>query len=246
MSFLDHFSGHARQYAEFRPTYPVELFQWLSRLAPGRDLAWDCATGNGQAAVPLAEFFERVEATDASAEQIVNATPHPKVRYRVAPAESSGLESACADLVTIAQALHWMPFEAFFSEVNRVLRPGGVFAAWGYNFVQCKTELDAILVEHLYQPIASHWPPERRWVDDRYRTIPFPFEELMPPEFTIHVRWDAGHLLGYLSTWSGTRRWIQEEGPSGWDRLEAQVRARWPSGEREFEIPLDLRVGRKR
>jgi ubiquinone/menaquinone biosynthesis C-methylase UbiE len=135
-SFKDHFSSVAGNYAAFRPDYPRELFQWLASVSPARSAAWDCATGNGQAAVGLAEYFKTVIGTDASADQIANATPHPKIRYSVVPAEKSGLTAQSMDLITVAQSAHWFDLDRFYSEVRRVLRPGGCVALWCYGVIE--------------------------------------------------------------------------------------------------------------
>ena len=92
MKFKDHFSGHAVEYAKFRPHYPDELFEHLASISPRHEVAWDCATGNGQAAVGLARHFDGVTATDASAQQIESAEPNDLISYRVAPAEASGID----------------------------------------------------------------------------------------------------------------------------------------------------------
>src|SRR5215470_15770711 len=131
--FKDHFSASAAGYATFRPKYPAELFDFVAALPERRRVAWDCATGNGQAALPLAERFDRVVATDASAEQIAHATPHPRVSYGVGLADESGLDGESVDLVTVAQALHWLALDRFFAEVRRVVVEGGVLAVWCYT-----------------------------------------------------------------------------------------------------------------
>jgi len=105
MTFKDHFSKQAADYAIFRPGYPQELFVYLGSVAPSRRLAWDCATGNGQAAVGLAAVFDRVMATDASEKQIANAQQHERVEYGVAPAENSGIQSETIDLVMVAAGI---------------------------------------------------------------------------------------------------------------------------------------------
>jgi SAM-dependent methyltransferase len=157
----DHFSGHAADYAKARPSYPPELFAWLAQQCAGHDLTWDCGTGNGQAARALAEHFRRVHATDLSAEQIAQAEPDPRIDYLAAPAEVSGLPDRCCDLVTVAQALHWFCGEPFYAEVQRVLKPGGVFAAWTYTLLRGEAELNAIVEDFYRNTIGPWWPPER-------------------------------------------------------------------------------------
>ena len=149
VSFHDHFFRTSAGYAAFRPSYPAALFEMLARLAPARDVAWDCATGSGQAAIGLAQHFERVIATDASESQIAAARTHQRITYHVALAERSALPDAAAALITIAQALHWLDIEAFWDEAGRVLRPRGIVAAWCYGLLSIEPAIDAAL-ENFY------------------------------------------------------------------------------------------------
>src|SRR5437867_5106718 len=175
MTFKDHFSKQAADYANFRPRYPRELFEYLGSVAPSRALAWDCATGNGQAAVELAEVFDRVIATDASEKQIANAEPQDRVEYRIASAEESGLESDTIDLIMVAQALHWFDLPRFYEEVPRVLKSKGVFAASAYKFFHITPEIDP-LVNHRYydKVVGPFWPPERTLVE-KFEELPLAF-----------------------------------------------------------------------
>jgi ubiquinone/menaquinone biosynthesis C-methylase UbiE len=127
-NFKDHFSEVAARYAEFRPSYPAELFAWLASLCKEHEAAWDCATGSGQATAGLAAHFRQIIATDASAEQIAHAGAPGNVIFRVATTEASGLDARSVDLVSVAQAAHWFELPRFFAEARRVLKPGGVLA----------------------------------------------------------------------------------------------------------------------
>lgn len=239
----DHFSGHAADYAKFRPGYPDALFDWIAAQAPARHLAWDCGCGSGQASVPLAARFAHVVATDLSARQIAEAAPHPHIEYRAAPAEVSGLADHGADLVTVAQALHWFDFERFYAEVRRVLKPGGVLAAWTYQLLRAAPALDAPLEDFYRNVIGSWWPPERKWVDEGYRTIPFPFEEIPAPAFEIRLRWTLDDLLAYLRTWTATRYFMQAESRDPTVALGETLRPLWGDGEQEIVWPIVLRAG---
>ncbi|MCD6046032.1 MAG: ubiE/COQ5 methyltransferase family protein [Gammaproteobacteria bacterium] len=205
--FKDYFSGHAHQYSSARPTYPDNLFEYLITLVKGRDLAWDCATGNGQAAVKLAPYFKTVVATDASNAQLAEATPCSNVHYRIAVAEASSLESHSVDLITVAQAVHWFDFDKFYSEAKRVLKPDGIIAVWCY--VLFHTDNDAVnqLIHTFYNDIVGqYWPPERKYLDEAYKTLPFPFTEILPvPEFAIVNHWSGKQIINYLQTWSGVK-----------------------------------------
>lgn len=246
MKFKDHFSGHAADYAQFRPHYPEALFAYLASLAPGKALAWDCATGNGQAAVALAAFFERVMAADASAQQIETAEAHPHVEYRVAPAERSGLETGSADLVTVAQALHWFAIPAFFEEAKRVLRPGGIIAVWAYNLLSISPDIDRLIGIFYRETTGPFWPPERDIVEAGYSGVGFPFEEITAPHFEIKSHWTLAQLLGYLRTWSATQRFIAARHYDPVVLLGGELRNLWQpaSDVRSVRWPLSLRVGK--
>ena len=245
--FADHFSGAAAEYARFRPRYPAALFSYLSALVPSEALAWDCATGSGQAAVALAAHLSRVVATDASAEQIAHAEPHPRVEYRVAAAERSGLDAASVELVTVAQALHWFDLPAFYAEVQRVLRPGGVLAVWCYGHMVLPSEALQNALDRFYSvTVGPYWPPERSLVEAGYGSLPFPFVELAAPAFAMEMRTSLDGLLGYLGTWSATQRYIQATGRDPVPELGSEAAKHWgdPQAQRVVRWPLSLRVGR--
>jgi ubiquinone/menaquinone biosynthesis C-methylase UbiE len=246
VGFHDHFSEVAGRYADFRPRYPAQLFDYLAELA-GRSLAWDCAAGNGQATIDLARRFDRVIATDASAQQIAAAEPMPNVEYRVATAEHSGLPDRSADLIAVAQALHWFDLNRFYAEAGRVLRPGGVLAVWAYGINQVEGSAINEIVQDFYSNIVGpYWPPERKLVEQGYRTLPFPFAELPPPRFEMQTRWTLDQLLGYFSTWSATNRYIKAKGENPLGPLAESLRLVWgdETSPRLITWPLSLRVGR--
>lgn len=246
MSFKDHFSAHADEYARRRPGYPPELFEWLASVAPANDLAWDCGTGNGQAAVGLAAYFNHVIATDPSADQLRNAFHHPHVEYRLAPAESSGLDSVSLDLVTVAQAIHWFDLDLFYREVHRTLKPGGVLAAWAYALCRVTPEIDSAIDTFYWETVGPYWPSERKLVDEGYRTIAFPFEEIEPPQFNIELDWTLEDMLGYLRTWSPVRRYIEAHGIDPADLLQPELASAWGSTDevRQVTFPIFMRIGR--
>ncbi len=245
--FSDHFSAVAAHYADFRPSYPAALFAWLAAQCAGRTLAWDCGAGSGQASVALATHFARVHATDASADQIAHAERHPAVDYAISPAGHSGLADASADLVTVAQALHWFDLPAFYAEVQRVLKPGGVIAAWSYGVHTTEGDDVNALVRHFYESVVGpYWPPERRHVENGYRELPFPFARLVAPALTMQVQWPLARLLGYLGSWSATARLRQLQGSDPLPALERQLLPLWgnPAQARTVSWPLSLLVGR--
>ena len=248
MTFQDHFSRVSADYSRYRPRYPAALFDWLASLTPRRTLAWDCATGSGQAATGLAAHFERVIATDASAAQIANAVRLPNVEYRIAAAEQSGLDAATVDLVTCAQALHWLPLAAFYAEVRRVLSYTGVIAVWGYHVpVVDDGEVDRH-IRHFHNVVVGPcWPAARQIVEDRFTTIPFPFDEITAPAFEMRVQWTLDDYARYLGTQSATDRY--REAHDGLDPVPAfvaAVEAAWGGRERLRDVlfPMFARAGR--
>jgi SAM-dependent methyltransferase len=247
MTFKDYFSSESPNYAKFRPRYGRELFAWLARLVSDHGLAWDCATGSGQAAVPLSEFFARVIATDASEDQIRSATPNPRIEYRISSAEESNLETASCDIVTVAQALHWFDLPAFYAEAKRVLKPEGALAVWSYNLLRIDPAIDKLVNRFYTDTVGPFWPPERKIVEHGYRDLPFPFIEMRAPEFCMTAEWSVGDLLGYLGTWSASRRYQDKTGHDPVALLESELRNNWPDKRSPLHVrwPLAVRIGRR-
>jgi SAM-dependent methyltransferase len=246
MPFQDHFSRLAQNYARSRPLYPSAIYQYLAGIAPGQGLAWDCATGNGQAAVALAEYFEQVAATDASAKQIEQAFPHPRVVYRVEPAETTSLAPGTVDLVTVGTAVHWFDFDGFYAEVQRVSRPGGILAVWTYFFPQIDPDVDA-LIDHLYWKVLNgYWPERIRYLENKYQTLPFPFAEIEPPPFVMEADWSLKQLLGFIASWSGTQKYQEQTGRQPIEVIMPDLGAAWGPEEqvRHIRWPLYFRIGR--
>ena len=245
-TFEDHFSGHSEQYAQHRPQYPDEIYAYLASIAPARSLAWDCGTGNGQAALGLAKHFDRVYATDASAEQISHAYPHERVSYHAEPAEHVSLDNASVDLVTVAVAIHWFDFDAFYREVQRVLKPNGVIAAWTYNLTEISPEIDT-LVRHYYRNIVGeYWPERIHYLEEKYQTLPFPFEEITPPSFSMERNWNLIQLAGFLDSWSATQRYKAQRGTHPLEHIWDKLVAAWgdENEQRLIRWPLHFRIGR--
>ncbi len=245
-AFTDRFGGVASDYALFRPTYPAALFDKLAGLAPGRRVAWDCATGNGQAARALASHFDRVVASDASAAQLANAYPHARVLFVRARAESTPLGDSSADLVTVAQALHWFDIPAFWEETRRVLVRDGIIAVWCYSLCRIAPEIDPIVDRFYRQTVGPYWAPERALTDTGYRTVTFPFDQLdvRAPDMTRALTLTA--FLGYIGTWSATEAYRAARNEDPLALLRAALEPVWGGDDRTREVhwPLHLRVGR--
>lgn len=251
MAFHDHFSKQAPDYSQFRPQYPASLFDYLSSLTPQHELAWDCATGNGQAALSLATLYNRIEATDASEQQISNATPHDKVHYQVCEATCTPFADNQFDLITVAQALHWFELEKFYSEVTRVSKPAGVFAAWCYGLFKVNDQIDVLIQQFHDQTLGPYWPAGRKHIADGYASLAFPFQRITgdpnkPAEFEMSASWNLSELLGYLGTWSALHYYIEQHSENPLQQLAPVLEKHWgkPAKHREIRWPLYLHVGR--
>ena len=243
--FEDHFSAKAETYIRHRPAYPDELFAYLVSLSPHRHLAWDCGTGNGQAALGLADFFRRVVATDASTDQIALAPSRKGIEFRIARAEEAGLESHTVALVTVAVAVHWFDLDKFYAEVRRVLSPGGVLAVWCYPLPEIAPAVDRILDGYLRETLSGYWPDGFRYVLDGYRSLPFPFDEVRPPSFSMETSWSAADIMGFLQSWSGTTNFERQRGFNPVEQIRPSLIEAWGAEveSRSLRWKLFLRIG---
>jgi SAM-dependent methyltransferase len=239
VTFKDHFSVAASGYAAHRPVYPPAVAEALAARSPGHSLVWDAGCGSGQLSVVLAAAFDQVVATDASAAQIAEAVPHPRVRYAVAPAEVSGLADGSVDCAVAAQAAHWFDLDAYYREVRRVARPGGLVALVTYAVMTVDPEIESLVERFYWHTLEGHWPPERRLVEEGYRSLPFPFEPVEAPPLALEHRWNADQLLGYVGTWSAVQSLKKAGRGQELQRFGAQLRDAWgdPSRERVVRWP---------
>jgi len=239
----------ASDYAAFRPQYPAALFDWLASVCPRHDVAWDCACGSGQASVSLASHFDWVVGTDASSTQVASAEATARTGFVVAASEQTPLADNTVDLVAVAAALHWFVGETFFAEVRRVVRPGGVFAAWSYGMPNVDSDdVESVVNGFINGLLGPYWPPEIRMVLDGYAEINLPFEELAAPDFELQVEWPLGRFLGFARTWSAVGCYVEERGEDPVAKLADELGEVWHVGEGLLPIRyrLDLRVGRIR
>ncbi|MFN7144379.1 MAG: class I SAM-dependent methyltransferase, partial [Myxococcota bacterium] len=214
---------------------------WLAGVAPGRGLAVDVATGSGQAALALAERFERVVAVDQSAELVASVPEHPRLTTQVA--DAAAFDARDADLVTVFQALHWFVGDAFFDRVRATLRPGGVFAAVCYGWFHVDADVDAVIEGRLLPTIHPHWSPRNHLLFDGYRSVAVPFVERDAPAFAITLAWTRPQLIAYLGTWSAVARIGEVEGRDVLAEIAPLLAEVWPDeGARTVTMPISMRV----
>ena len=248
-NFEDHFSKQSQTYAQYRPQYPDEIYAYLASLAPAHSLAWDCGTGNGQAAVGLAKYFDNVHATDASAEQISHAYPHTKVAYHVEPAEHVSLRELFRGSGHGRGGHYWFNFDEFYREVKRVLKPDGILAAWTYNSVEVSPEVDTLVQEEYYSNVLNgFWPERIRYLEEGYKTIPFPFDEIIPPAFAMQADWTLDQFAGFLNSWSATQRYREQNGHHPLEIIWKELSTAWgnENDQRSIRWPLHFRIGKSR
>lgn len=242
--FIDAFSDVAADYVRYRPSYPAALFDHLVDLAPGTRLAWDAAAGSGQVTLALAERFEQVIATDASAEQLSHLPAHPRIETRVERAETPSLEPASVDLATIGAGLHWLDRPAYFEAVRRVLCPGGLFAAWTYTAqVQVTPAIDGLVDTIVREHLADWWSASARDMRAAYAGA-LPFEPLPAPALSIRETWSVERLLGHIESWSAASLYHRTTGERVTSPLRSAFREAWGEDDRIVEIPLLVQLGR--
>jgi len=240
----DNFSTASDQYALYRPTYPDAFFSYLNTLVPNPKTAWDCGTGNGQVAVKLASFFETVYATDISKAQISQAPKLDNIHYSVQAAEQTNFPDNTFDLIIVAQAIHWFDFGKFYREVNRTAKDDALLVVIGYGRLEISPEIDALINTFYKDIIGSYWDAERRYIDELYQTIPFPFDEVSAPNFNNVYEWNFDHLIGYLNTWSAVKHCIRINGVNPVDTLAFELKKVFGNESRKVNFPLLLRIGK--
>lgn len=245
-AFKDHFSERSDAYASFRPRYPIELAQFLASIAPTTRCVLECGCGSGQLSGMLADHFDQVVATDASAEQIRHSSPYANVSYRCAPAERSGMSDGSVDLVVAAQAAHWFDLDAFYTEAQRVARAGAAIALVSYGIMTVDAETDPVIAHFYRTVIGPYWPPERKHVEDGYANLSFPFPRLEAPEIAMNVDWSLNQFLGYIGTWSSVRRARKATGEDPVPVFARDLGAVWGADDvvRQVRWPLTIKAGR--
>lgn len=244
----DNFSLQSDNYAKYRPGYPLDFFNFLNSIIPSKKKAWDCGTGNGQVAFELAKTFESVFATDISQSQLDNAVRAANITYSIQPAEQTSFEDHQFDLIVIAQAIHWFDFEKFYAEARRVAKEDAFIFVIGYGRPAISPQIDAVITAFYTDVIGKYWDKERRYIDEHYQTIPFPFKtEIKPPLFENKLQWDFEHVIGYLNTWSAVKHFIKQNGFNPVDALQTEIHRHWDNvPTREVKFPLLMRAANMR
>jgi len=240
----DNFSAQAKDYSKFRPTYPQKMIDHIVSFVTNKGTALDVATGNGQLAMELSKHFEQVYATDMSQKQIDNAQKADNIIYKVEAAEKTNFEDGQFDLITVAQAIHWFDFDAFYKEVRRLLKPGGVIAVLGYGLFHTNEHSHKILSNFYHDIIGPYWDPERRYLDENYGTIPFPFEEFEAEKFEGNFEWSFEQLTGYLETWSAVQHYKDKNHSNPVDLIRDELKESWEKNGNQVTFPLLLRIGK--
>jgi ubiquinone/menaquinone biosynthesis C-methylase UbiE len=241
----DNFSTQSEQYVKFRPTYPNELYQFLLSLVKTKDKAWDCGTGNGQVAQELSKHFKEVYATDISEKQIKNAIQRANIFYKVESAERTSFLDKSFDLITVAQAIHWFDFDAFYKEVTRVIKPNGILAVIGYGLLSINKDTDAIINRFYREVTGPYWDKERKYIDEHYQTIPFPFKEIESPQLYNTYEWSLEQLIGFLDTWSAVQHFIKANKQNPVEFVYKDLQQAWGiTSTKTVRFPILLRIGK--
>jgi hypothetical protein len=242
---VDNFSKQSASYALYRPKYPKALYEFLLRHTSGREAAWDCGTGNGQVAAQLAYSFEQVWASDISENQLKQAPLLPNVTYIQSRAEQTPFPPDTFNLITVAQAIHWFDFDTFYQEAYRTAKPKALLAAWGYGLLQIDTLPNSLIAAFYSEQIGQYWDSERKYIDEAYRSIPFPFEEIPAPDFSIDVSWTLSQLEGYFNTWSSVQKYMAHHTHNPVTALIDQLKPYWQPVDQPklIRFPVFMRAG---
>ena len=244
MASKDLFSSQSKAYAAFRPTYPAELYEFIYSHTRNFDVAWDCATGNGQVARDLSKRFDKVVATDISQQQLDESFKAPNIEYSISKAEETSFSDDSFDLITVGQALHWINTNRFYNEAVRVGKKGSTIAVWGYSILTVNNEIDPLFNEFYFEKVGKYWDAARRLVEDKYATIEFPFKNPREAEFQIKVKWNIDQFAGYLTSWSATQKFIKAEGGNPVPDFIRSIKRLWDEQEiKSIQFPVFLKVG---
>jgi len=187
-----------------------------------------------------------VIASDPSQAQLDAAERHPKVDYRCAKAEQSGITDASVDLAVAAQAAHWFDWPRYVAEVARVTRPGALVALVSYGIMDVPGKVGAILGRYYVEAAGPYWPAGREHVENGYRDLAWPWPAVEAPKIDMTAEWTRDELVGYVSSWSATAKMVDALGPAKFEQLRDQLAQVWPDDEkRTVRWPLAIRLARR-
>lgn len=241
---MSRFSEQAALYAQYRPGYPDSMYKHIFEHLSSFEAAWDCATGSGQVATYLADHFDEVIATDISEEQLSYAPQKKNIRYKQSAAEYSGLPSNFADLITVAQAIHWFNFDPFYDEVRRVAKDGALLAAIGYGMIRINSTLNPIVDDLYEEAFGTYFNENRKHIDERYQSIPFPLDEILAPSFNNHLTLSFDQLEGYFNSWSAIQKTKDEKGYNPVTETIEELKNKSSSSQIDVNFPVFMRLGR--
>jgi SAM-dependent methyltransferase len=234
---LDFFSHQSAYYATYRPTYPKELYDFVNSLVADKKLVWDVATGNGQAAIHLADYFQHVYATDLSQQQLHNAKRTSNIEYRLEHAEKCSLPDLSVDLITVATAIHWFDLDGFYKQVKRVLKPEGILFAWSYGGCKINPEIDRVIDYFNFEYLYDYWHEgaKMNW-NDKYRSLPMPYPILETPAFIAKANYTLQEVMNYMYSWSGVQEYIKREGKNPLLDIKNELLAVWGDEAEKKEV----------
>jgi hypothetical protein len=112
--------------------------------------------------------------------------------------------------------------------------------------LEISPEIDRLIRDLYVNIVGEYWPPERRWVDEGYRTLPFPFKKIKAPFFSMITEWDLPEFMGYLRTWSAVQRFMEKEGYDPLHPVFEELQPLWRDNlKKRINWPLHLRIGNK-
>ncbi|WP_027398665.1 class I SAM-dependent methyltransferase [Anaerovorax odorimutans] len=240
MEYSKLFNKNSKLYLSSRPAYPKELYNYLNSICKERGVAWDCACGNGQVAIDLIRYFNKVYATDISENQISNSIKHEGIEYYVQSSDKTNFKDNSFDLICVAQALHWFNYDTFWSEVKRVLKKDGIFAAWGYSWFNIDKEIDTLIQSEFREKIRTYWAPQNKILWDNYENINLPFKKINSPDIEMSIEWDINELFAYMQSWSATRLCIEAEGTDFYSNAYKKIKGIWGNEENKKKVKMNF------
>ncbi|KAH9507378.1 hypothetical protein Btru_057954 [Bulinus truncatus] len=206
----------ARTYAAYRPHYPVEVFDKIASyhdelLTNVRGLAVDVCCGTGNSTLPLVKLFNEVVAVDVSEDQIATLPRHiPNLTSHVCLAEDMRMiKSGTVDLVTIATGLHWVNIRKFLKEAQRVLKPGGTFAAYTWVVDKLDNEEANRFYREAFGIFKDYYTSKPIIAVEKYQSVDFPFKDLRRYDIEMREEMTIDQFTGCLQSIHATKLYYE-------------------------------------